>query len=173
MLATAYSILDHQLSEPEKQTWREGMGKAADYLTIVMGIDFASINYLATTAAALAQMERILPDPRRRDKARRLARYVVGRMNADGFVDGEGARVSGVKHGVDVGYEMDMTLGRPLERVDDLREQDGGRSSGSLLAARGRRAPLPHGRIPEPGVPAEHGSQGPRRLRTALFRPLR
>jgi len=39
-----------------------------------------------------------------------MARQVVGKMDDDLFITGEGGRVFEAKYGVDLGYEMDMSL---------------------------------------------------------------
>ena len=110
MMALAFPIIDEHLSGTERDAWKVTILKAADYLVRVMSPDFASINYCPTTAAALAMTHEIIPDERYTQKAKNLARWVVAKMDEDGFITGEAARVYGVKYGVDLGYEMDMSL---------------------------------------------------------------
>ncbi len=110
MLAEAYPIIAPGLPAAEEARWKESMRKAADYLVKVMDPAFASINYCPTTAAALMVTDAIIPDPVYVQKARRLAHQVIAKMDEAGFIQGEAARAHGVKYGVDLGYEMDMSL---------------------------------------------------------------
>lgn len=110
MMAQSYPLLKERLSEQEKAVWENSIKRAADYLVKYMSPDFASINYCPTTAAALAMTNKIIPDGKYTRKANKLARWTVAKMDDDGFIHGEAARVFGVKYGVDLGYEMDMSL---------------------------------------------------------------
>ncbi|MFB0515110.1 MAG: hypothetical protein ACETWG_00715 [Candidatus Neomarinimicrobiota bacterium] len=110
MMACAFPILQEYLSSEERRAWQEAIKEAADYLEAVMNPRFASINYCATTASALAVTNLIIPDERYSQKAQELALQVVAKMDEDGFITGEGGRIGGVKYGVDLGYALDMTL---------------------------------------------------------------
>jgi hypothetical protein len=110
MLAEAYPMLEPKLSTVERARWKEAITKAADYLVRVMDPAFASINYCPTTAAALMAANAIVPHPAYIPKAERLAHQVLAKMDDEGFIQGEAARAHGVKYGVDLGYEMDMSL---------------------------------------------------------------
>ncbi len=110
MMVMAWDILKDQLSEAEQGNWITAMHIAADYLSKVMDASFASINYCATTAATLAMMNRCFPNERWLQKAQALAMEVASKMDGDGFIGGEGERVYGEKYGVDIGYELDMSL---------------------------------------------------------------
>jgi len=110
MLACAYPLLEGELGRQERDAWRDSIRRAADYLTKVMGQDFAHINYCATTAASLAAAHRIVQNKRYLEKARALAHLVVAKINGEGFIEGEGDRVRGVQYGVDLGYNVDMSL---------------------------------------------------------------
>jgi acetyl esterase/lipase len=110
MLAEAFPILSPDFPVAEKARWKESMRRAADYLVKVMDPAFASINYCPTTAAALMVVHAIIPDSAYVRKARLLARQVLAKMDDEGFIQGEAARAHGVKYGVDLGYEMDMSL---------------------------------------------------------------
>ena len=110
MLAEAYAVLEPDLPGAEKKSWRGSMKAAADYLVRYMDPAFASINYCPTTAAALVITDRIIPDRAYVQKAKRLADQVLAKMDESGFIQGEAARAHGVKYGVDLGYEMDMSL---------------------------------------------------------------
>jgi acetyl esterase/lipase len=110
MLAEAYPILEGKLSPSERERWKGSMTRAANYLVRMMDPAFASINYCPTTAAALMVTNRSIPDPAYIAKARRLAHQVLAKMDEAGFIQGEAARAHGVKYGVDLGYEMDMSL---------------------------------------------------------------
>ncbi len=110
MMSLAYPILEPHLTAAERLAWRTSIERAAAYLVERMSPDFATINYCATTPATLAVTDRLFPNPAYLPKARQLARQVLARMNADGFIEGEAARVGAVKYGVDPGYEMDMSF---------------------------------------------------------------
>jgi hypothetical protein len=75
-----------------------------------MNPDFATINYCGTTPACLMTTNAIFPNASYVGKAYELSRMVLAKMNDDGFIEGEAARVGKVKYGVDPGYELDMTL---------------------------------------------------------------
>jgi hypothetical protein len=110
MLTEAYPILKPHLSSAECARWEHSMKQAADFLVRMMDPGFASINYCPTSAAVLMVVNAIIPDPAYVQKARRLAHQVIAKMDDDGFIQGEAARAHGVKYGVDLGYEMDMSL---------------------------------------------------------------
>ncbi len=110
MMAQAYPILEDKLSAEEKESWKTSIRNAADYLTEVMDPGFASINYCATTTATLAVTNTIIPDKKYVQKASDLAHIIVAKMDDDGFITGEGGRVFGIKYGVDLGYNLDMSL---------------------------------------------------------------
>ena len=110
MLAEAFPIISPGLPAAEESRWKESIRRAADYLVKVMDPGFASINYCPTTAAALMVTHAIIPDPAYVRKAGRLAHQVLAKMDDAGFIQGEAARAHGVKYGVDLGYEMDMSL---------------------------------------------------------------
>ncbi len=110
MMTLAYPILEEHLGEAEQAAWKTSMRRAADFLHDKMSPDFASINYCPTTAAVMMTAHQVMPDERYPEKARELARWVCAKMDEDGFITGEAARVYGVKYGVDLGYEMDMSL---------------------------------------------------------------
>jgi hypothetical protein len=110
MMAEAYLILKEKLSIQEKNEWELSIREAADFLTQNMDPGFASINYCATTTASLAVTHQIIPDKRYLEKASALAQVVVAKMDDDGFITGEGGRVFGIKYGVDLGYNLDMSL---------------------------------------------------------------
>ncbi len=110
MMALAFPIIKDNLTDKEKELWEFSIRKAADYLVRVMSPEFASINYCATTTASLAMTSKVFPDKRYLKKAQDLAIQVVSRMDEDGFISGEGGRIYGIKYGVDVGYEIDMSL---------------------------------------------------------------
>jgi hypothetical protein len=110
MMALSYPILEKHLDRTEQLAWKKSIRGAAAYLVKRMSPDFATINYCATTPAALAAVNRIMPDSVYVIKAGILARQVLAKMNTDGFIEGEAARVGTVKYGVDPGYEMDMSF---------------------------------------------------------------
>lgn len=110
MMACAFPIIREHLSDTEKQVWKTSIKKAADYIEEVMGPEFAGSNYCATSAASLAMVNLVVPDQRYSKKAKKLAVHVISKMDEDGFITGEGTRVRGEKYGVDLGYNIDMSL---------------------------------------------------------------
>ena len=110
MMAQAYQILKIHLSESEKQSWLNSMKMAGDYLTQIMTPEFASINYVATTTATLMVLNSVIPDEKYVAKAKELARKVIAKMDDDYFITGEGGRVFDAKYGVDLAYNMEMSL---------------------------------------------------------------
>jgi hypothetical protein len=110
MLLLAYESISDKLSNQEKKTWLGAAQKAADYLCEVMKPEFASINYVATTTATLAKAHEITGIQRYADKARLLSRRTISKMDDKGFINGEGGRGVGAKLGIDLGYEMEMSL---------------------------------------------------------------
>lgn len=110
MLLLAYPIVETELTEAQRTRWMQGMESAADYLTRVMDNRFASINYCATSTATLAEAFRLLHKETYAEKARSLARMIVSKMNAEWFIEGEGGREGAYKYGVDIGYNLEMSL---------------------------------------------------------------
>jgi len=110
MMALAYPIVEEHLSEQEIMMWKQSIRNSADYLTRTMTPEFASINYCATTTASLMVANQVVPDEKYVERAGSLAREVVARMDEDYFLTGEGGRVFGIKYGVDLGYNMEMSL---------------------------------------------------------------
>lgn len=110
MLAQAYPILKADLSAEENTLWLKSMTGAGDYLTLTMTPEFASINYVATTTASLMVLNSVVPDARYVEKAKVLAHQVVSKMDDDLFITGEGGRVFDAKYGVDLTYNMEMSL---------------------------------------------------------------
>ncbi|PZR26614.1 MAG: hypothetical protein DI535_13830 [Citrobacter freundii] len=110
MLLLSFEQLSKELSTTDKQQWLRSMHAAANYLDSVMRPEFASINYVATTTATLAKASFVLNEPAYREKAFMLARRTVSKMDEDGFLNGEGGKSHGNKMGVDLGYNMEMSL---------------------------------------------------------------
>ena len=110
MMVNSYPILEKHLTENEKIAWKNSIIRAADYLVKYMSPDFASINYCPTSAAVLALCYKMFNNETYKNKAQELAHWTVAKMNDEGFIEGEAAQVFGVKYGVDLGYEMDMSL---------------------------------------------------------------
>lgn len=110
MLVLAFREVSAQFDEPERQAWRQAIAGAADYLARVMSPEFASINYVATTAASLAAAHTLVPKPAYLDQARALARQTVALLDEDGFLDGEGGKCHDRKMGVDLGYALEMSF---------------------------------------------------------------
>lgn len=110
MMSLAYPILEPLFTAAEKAAWKASIEAAARFLVRVMNSDFATINYCATTPASLAATNLIFPNPAYVRKGRELSRQVLSKMNDDGFIEGEAARVGKEKYGVDPAYEMDMSF---------------------------------------------------------------
>jgi len=110
MMAQAFLAIEDQLADEDKERWRESIRKSADYLTLVMSPDFASINYCATTTASLMVANQVVPDETYVKRAKSLAHEVIAKMDEGYFLSGEGGRVFGIKYGVDLGYNMEMSL---------------------------------------------------------------
>jgi hypothetical protein len=110
MMILACESLSGNLPDADRKSWLRSIERAADYLANVMSPEFASINYVATTSATLAAAERVVPGRRYREKAEQLARRTVAKMDEDGFINGEGGRDHTAKSGVDLGYDMEMSL---------------------------------------------------------------
>lgn len=110
MLAETYEGIRQYLSDAEQSAWLTAMRKAANYLMKVMTPEWASINYVATTTATLARVNRVVPDPKYLSRAKELAHRTISKMDDDGFLTGEGGREHEDKYGVDLGYNMEMSL---------------------------------------------------------------
>lgn len=110
MMALAYPILETHLSKKEQLSWLQSIEKAGDYLVEVMSPQFASINYCATTTTSLMFVNKLINKPSYKKKAQELAYQVVSKMDHDYFLTGEGGRVFGAKYGIDLGYNLEMSL---------------------------------------------------------------
>ena len=110
MMVLAYEALRAELTGIQAEAWLGSIRRAADYLMAVMSPEFASINYVATTAASLAAAARLTQSPQYLEKARDLARRTVAKMDEEGFINGEGGRDYTAKSGVDLGYDLEMSL---------------------------------------------------------------
>ncbi len=111
MMAAAYPELKSHLSKKERNTWEQSMYDAGIYLVRNMEPDFASINYVPTTAGTMAMLwQNVHQDEVFQQKAKELAWQTIAKMDDDQFIHGEAARVHGVKYGVDLSYQMDMSL---------------------------------------------------------------
>ena len=110
MMVLTYNNIKDKLSNDQIDKWKKSMEKAANYLTLVMNNDFASINYCATTSASLSATYQIIPDEKFLIKAKELASTTIAKMDEDGFINGEGGKVHNAKFGVDLGYNLEMSL---------------------------------------------------------------
>lgn len=110
MLLLAYPIVRPHLDRKARKTWLTAMERAADYLEGFINNRNASINYCSTTTATLAEAYQRFGKPSYRAKAMALAHMVVAKMDADGFVEGEGGRIDDYRYGVDIGYDLEMSL---------------------------------------------------------------
>mgnify|MGYP000035214419 CR=1 FL=1 len=110
-LSAAYFILKKHLDARLRDMWTNSILRAADWLASVMNESFANINYLSATSASLAFAYKITRRSRHLVKARELAHIVINKINEDGFLVGEGRLEAGRRYGVDLGYNLDMSLG--------------------------------------------------------------
>jgi len=110
MLALALPILEAELSDGEVRAWKQAIILSADFLTDYMSLRFTNSNYLATTAAALVISHPISQKKSHLRTAKSLARMVVKQINRDGFIVGEGAFVGNRRFGIDIGYNLGMTI---------------------------------------------------------------
>lgn len=110
-LSAAYLVLKDKLSIYSRELWKQAIARAANWLISVMSETFANINYSATTSASLALSYKILRRPEYLIKAKELAHLVVKKINEEGFIVGEGAIENGRRTGIDLGYNLDMSLG--------------------------------------------------------------
>ena len=111
MMAAAYPTLKEHLSPSSRGRWEMSMHAAGMYLVRNMSPDFASMNYVPTSAATLAMLwQNVANEDVFLDKARKLAWQTLAKMDEDQFIHGEAARVHDVKYGVDLGYQIDMSL---------------------------------------------------------------
>ncbi len=111
MMAAAYPTLKEHLNKSARERWEQSMRAAGMYLVEKMEPDFASINYVPTSAGTMAMLwQNVAREDVFLEKARTLAWQTIAKMDEDQFIHGEAARVHGVKYGVDLGYQMDMSL---------------------------------------------------------------
>jgi len=110
MFVLAYPIVENHLTSEQKALWKNSMEKAGDYLTKSMSPEFASINYVATTTATLAAVNQLIPKEQYSSKAKQLAHRVISKMDEDNFINGEGGKAYQNKMGVDLGYNLEMSL---------------------------------------------------------------
>ena len=109
-LSTTYTILKKSLNLIQQQKWESSIKRAGDWLVENMNHEFASINYCATSTAALMLVYKVIPDSAYIYKAKDLAMLVASKFDGDYFLTGEGNRIRGTKYGVDFGYNLDMSL---------------------------------------------------------------
>jgi hypothetical protein len=109
-MSTAFSIIRSYLDEDQQPRWKTSVKRAADWLVKNMNPDYASNNYCATTTASLMLAFNVVPDSAYVKKAKELAMLVLPKFDEDFFLTGEGNRVRSAKYGVDLGYNMDMSL---------------------------------------------------------------
>jgi len=110
MLAASLPILKNNLTNEQFIKWKSTIKKAADWIVKNMNHEFASINYCATSTATMALVYKVISDPVYLNKADELAKLIVSKHDEDYFLTGEGNRVRGTKYGIDLGYNMDMSL---------------------------------------------------------------
>lgn len=109
-LAVSFPILKKHLSENQKNKWENSIKNSAEWLVKNMNHVFASINYCATSTATLAIVYQLIPDSAYLKKADELANLVLSKIDEDYFLTGEGNRIRNTKYGIDLGYNMDMSM---------------------------------------------------------------
>lgn len=110
MMAASFPLLEKHFTSLQSLRWKESIKKAADWLVRNMNHEFASINYCATTTATLAVVNQIIKNQSYVKKADELAYLLLSKMDEDYFLTGEGNRIHGTKYGIDLGYNMDMSM---------------------------------------------------------------
>lgn len=110
MMAASFPLLEKHFTSLQSLRWKESIKKAADWLVRNMNHEFASINYCATTTATLAVVYQIIKNQSYVKKADELAYLLLSKMDEDYFLTGEGNRIHGTKYGIDLGYNMDMSM---------------------------------------------------------------
>ncbi|MEM6317381.1 MAG: hypothetical protein AAF960_06905 [Bacteroidota bacterium] len=111
MMALAYPTLRQHIDKKKQTKWVASMRAAGLYLVEKMNPDYASLNYVPTSAATMAALwQNVLQEDVFLNKAKKLAMQTVAKMDEDYFTHGEAARAFGVKYGVDLGYHVDMSL---------------------------------------------------------------
>lgn len=110
MLASAYPVIKNELLADQNERWRRSINAAALWLVKNMNHEFASINYCATTTATLMAAFKVISDSSFVRKADELAELVCSKFDEDYFLTGEGNRIYNTKYGVDLGYNMDMSV---------------------------------------------------------------
>lgn len=116
-VAAAYPSIESHLSQGTREIWQDSIARAAAWTCETMAESFANVNYCASSAAALMLAFRTIPERRFKEAARRLAYGVLDRIDGQGLLWGEGpAYYRGIgrfvgRGGVDVAYNLDMSLG--------------------------------------------------------------
>ena len=110
MLLLTYPVVEPSLDKERKAAWLSSMEKSADYLQEKMSNRFASINYCATTTATLSEAYLLFGKDSYLSKAKELADMIIAKMNLEYFIEGEGGREGDYKYGVDLGYNLEMSL---------------------------------------------------------------
>jgi len=110
MMLMAWPIVEKHLSKSDRARWLSAMEKAADYLAENISMKAAVINYLCSTAGTLAEAYALFGKEIYRTKAREFAHISTAKMNPEWFIEGESDLIKGNRHGVDIGYNMEMSV---------------------------------------------------------------
>lgn len=110
MMLLTYSIVENHLNNKDRTRWLASMEKAADWLVENIGLQGQVINYPASTAATLAQAYLLFGKEVYRLRSRELAHITTAKMNPEWFIEGESELERGDRQGVDIGYNMDMSI---------------------------------------------------------------
>jgi hypothetical protein len=119
-LCHAYDILSKHGEQPEADTLQDLIASSASWVSRTFGNGGkTNVNYYITSAVVLEWASRILSIPYYAEQARDLMeRYALENLTGDGFLLGEKTAqrpFSRVTSTVDVGYNMDMSLGAMAE----------------------------------------------------------
>lgn len=110
MMLLTYPIVENHLKKADRERWMVSMKKAADWLVENISVQNQVMNYPSSTAGTLAQAYLLLGDERYKERARELAHIATAKMNAEWFIEGESDLERGDRHGVDIGYNMEMSI---------------------------------------------------------------
>jgi hypothetical protein len=115
-LAAAIDMGGPQLSGQRRGSYLSAAIKASEWVLKNITFRRVTTNYVASAAAALAIVNRVLPERRWLKGAKRLAGMAISRINRDGLIEGEGQGRRILKKiyirpmGIDIGYGLEMSL---------------------------------------------------------------
>ncbi|NOU95883.1 hypothetical protein GC093_22040 [Paenibacillus sp. LMG 31456] len=117
-LCHAYDFLQKSDEADEADELLGMIEKAARWIAWAFcegGILHTNINYFITTAAVLQWCSQILNNPRYAQEAKKLMYESLEKVNKDGFITGEKKYLNRPHDNIDIGYNMDMSIGAMAE----------------------------------------------------------